>query len=125
MSDDARALLRRSAGNLPQIPRLTGRDDVTDKIKALKPDLILDYGTVSPRYVELAQTTQQQNRHPDHSAERIRWHNIPRYLRSLGGILHREDRAETLAGFAEALLALPATPSVSIRASSTRVARMA
>jgi iron complex transport system substrate-binding protein len=33
---------------------------------------------------------------------------IPRTFRLLGGILHREGRVETLAGFTEALLALPA-----------------
>jgi iron complex transport system substrate-binding protein len=43
LSDDAKALLPDRA-NHPRIPRLTGRDDVTDKIKALKPDLIIDYG---------------------------------------------------------------------------------
>ena len=33
---------------------------MTDKIVALKPDLILDYGTVSPRYADLAKATQQR-----------------------------------------------------------------
>ena len=32
---------------------------------------------------------------------------IPHTLRTLGGVLHREERAETLARFAEAMLALP------------------
>lgn len=35
---------------------------------------------------------------------------IPQALRTLGRILHREDRAETLARMAEAILALPAPP---------------
>jgi iron complex transport system substrate-binding protein len=60
ISDEARALLAPAAAKAPQIPRLTGKDDVTDKIKALKPDLILDYGTVSPRYSDLAKATQQK-----------------------------------------------------------------
>jgi hypothetical protein len=55
VSEDARVLLAPTAARLPQIPRLTGREDTTEKIQALKPDLILDYGTVSPRYAELAQ----------------------------------------------------------------------
>ena len=109
VSDAARALLSPEAAKRPQIPRLTGRDDVSAKIKALEPDLIIDYGTVSPRYVETAQTTQQRTGVPtillDGSMTKI-----PEVLRTLGGILHREDRAETLARFAEALLALP-TPS--------------
>ena len=102
----ARALLPPAAANLPQLPRLTGRDDVTAQIQALKPDLILDYGTVSPRYADLAKTTQQRTGVPtillDGSLV-----EIPHAIRILGGILHREARAETLATFAEAMLALP------------------
>ena len=33
---------------------------MVDKIVALKPDLILDYGTIAPRYVDLAKATQQR-----------------------------------------------------------------
>jgi ABC-type Fe3+-hydroxamate transport system substrate-binding protein len=36
-----RSLLSPEAAELPQVPRVTGRDDATDKIIALKPDLIL------------------------------------------------------------------------------------
>ena len=54
VSDNARALLSPEAARLPQVPRLTGRDDVTDKIAALKPDMILDHSTIAPRYVDLA-----------------------------------------------------------------------
>jgi iron complex transport system substrate-binding protein len=110
LPDAARALLSPVAGKLPQIPRLTGREDVTGKIQPLKPDLILDYGTVSPRYADLAQQTQQRTGIPtillDGSLT-----EIPHVFRMLGVILHREDRAESLATFAEALLALPATPN--------------
>lgn len=108
--DAARGMLPPGAATLPQIPRLTGRTDVSADIKALQPDLIVDYGNVSPRYVETAQATQQRTGIPtillDGSLAKI-----PEVLRMLGGILHREGRAETLARFAEALLALPA-PSV-------------
>jgi iron complex transport system substrate-binding protein len=108
LSDDARALLPSSADH-PRIPRLTGREDVTDKIKALKPDLILDYGEVTPRYFELAQSTQQKTGIPtllfSGSLD-----NIPRVLREVGAVLHREARAETLATYAESVLALPVLP---------------
>jgi iron complex transport system substrate-binding protein len=100
LSDDAKAL---------RIPRLTGRDDVSDQIKALKPDLIIDYGEVTPRYFELAQATQQKTGIPTllfaGSLD-----NIPRVMRQVGAIPHREARAETLAAFAEAMLALPVMP---------------
>jgi iron complex transport system substrate-binding protein len=103
LSDDARALLAPEAAQLPQVPRLTGRDDVADKIVALRPDLILDYGTVSPRYADLAKAIQQRTGIPTlllngSLAE------IPSTLRLLGRILHREGRAETLARFTEAVL---------------------
>ena len=114
VSDSARALLAPEAAKLPQVPRLTGRDDVTDKIVALKPDLILDYGTIAPRYVDLAKATQQRTGIPtvllDGSLA-----EIPHTFRLLGSILHREERAETLARFAEALLASPKKPDASLR----------
>src|SRR5690242_17549717 len=50
LADAARPLLAPEATNLLQIPRLTGHEDVSAAIKPLKPDLILDYGTVSARY---------------------------------------------------------------------------
>jgi iron complex transport system substrate-binding protein len=108
LSDDARALLPDSA-NHPRIPRLTGRDDVTDKIKALKPDLILDYGEVTPRYFELAQATQQKTGIPTLLFAGP-LDKIPLVVRQVGAILHREVRAETLATYFEAMLALPVRP---------------
>jgi iron complex transport system substrate-binding protein len=108
LPDSARALLPATAAQLPQVPRLTGRDDVTEKIQALKPDLILDYGTVSPRYSDLAKATQQRTGIPTILLDGA-LADIPHAIRTLGGILHREGRAETLATFAEAVLALPPT----------------
>ena len=107
VSGSARALLSPEAAGLPQVPRLTGREDVTGKIVALKPDLILDYGTIAPRYSDLAKATQQRTGIPtllfDGSLS-----EVPRTFRTLGSILHREQKAETLARFAEAILALSA-----------------
>jgi iron complex transport system substrate-binding protein len=106
VSDEARALLSPEAARLPQVPRLTGRDDVIAKVVALKPELIVDYGTISPRYADLARATQQRTGVAtlllDGSLT-----EIPHVFRLLGNILHREGRAETLAKFAEALLAVP------------------
>jgi iron complex transport system substrate-binding protein len=114
VSDSARALLSPESARLPQVPRLTGREEVTDKIAALKPDLILDYGTIAPRYVELAKATQQRTGIPmvllDGSLTAV-----PQVLRLLGSILHREERAETLARFTEALLATPKKPDAALR----------
>jgi iron complex transport system substrate-binding protein len=106
VSDPARAILDPGAAHQKQIPRLTGRDDVSDKIRALGPDLILDYGTVSPRYADLAQATQLKTGIPtlllDGALDKI-----PATARLLGHILNRAERGEEVARFAQALLALP------------------
>lgn len=107
MSDQARAFLAPEAARLPQVPRLTGHEDVTGKIVPLKPDLIVDYGTVSQRYADLARETQQSTGIPTMLLDGS-MAQIPQAFRLLGRTLHREDRAEMLARFAEALLALPA-----------------
>jgi iron complex transport system substrate-binding protein len=108
MGNGARALLPPDAAKLPQIPRVTGREDVSEQIKALKPDLILDYGAVTPRYAEVARMTQQRTGIPTILLDGA-LPKIPDTFRHLGAILHREERAEVLARFAEALLALPAS----------------
>ena len=114
VSDNARALLAPDARRLPQVPRLTGRDDATDRIAALKPDLILDYGTIAPRYIDLAKATHQRTGIPtvllDGSLT-----EIPHVVRLLGSILQREERAETLARFTEALLASAQKQGASLR----------
>jgi iron complex transport system substrate-binding protein len=87
---------------------------VTDKVTALKPDLILDYGTTAPRYFDLAKATQQRTGIPtvllDGSLA-----EVPRVFRLLGSTLHREERAEALARFSEALLAMPRKPDTALR----------
>jgi iron complex transport system substrate-binding protein len=102
----SRDVMAPAAAGLGQVPRVTGREDVSAAIKALKPDLIVDYGTVSPRFADGARATQERTGVPtillDGSMAKI-----PQTLRALGAILHREARAEVLATFAEAMLALP------------------
>jgi len=103
VSPEARPLLSDPAAALLKIPRLTGKDDATDAIKALKPDLILDYGTVSPRFSALAAAMQEKTGIPTILLDGALT-DTPRVLRQLGAILHREQRAESLAVMAEALL---------------------
>lgn len=106
MAPEARAYLSPEAAALPVVPRMTGHADVSAAVAALHPDLIVDYGTVSPRYADLARATQQRTGIPtillDGSLTQI-----PQVIRTLGGILHREARAAVLADFTAALLALP------------------
>lgn len=107
ISAASREMLGSPAADLPLVPRITGHDDVAEKVRALAPDVIIDYGTVSPRYVDLARNTQQRTGIPtillDGSLDKV-----PQVMRLLGGILHREERGETLARLAEAMLATPA-----------------
>jgi iron complex transport system substrate-binding protein len=106
LSAEARAALWPEAARLPQVPRLTGRQDVSDAVRKLHPDLIVDYGDVTPGYIALAKSTEAKLGVPvllfDGALDRV-----PATLRTLGAVLHREARAETLARLAEAMLALP------------------
>ena len=95
--------------DLPSAPRLTGREDVTEQVRALAPDLIVDYGDTGPRYAKLAEDTQARLGVPalllDGALART-----PQALRQLGAVLHRETRAEELARLAEAVLATVPPP---------------
>jgi iron complex transport system substrate-binding protein len=106
---EARAMLAPPTDQRPEIPRGDAQVQAAQAIAGIKPDLILDYGTVSPHYIDQAKATQQKTGIPsvllDGSLEAM-----PQVLRMLGGVLHREERAETLARFAEAILALPQPP---------------
>src|SRR3954463_16059009 len=106
VSEPARALLPPEAAVAKQIPRLTGRADVTGAVAALHPDLIIDYGEVSGRYADLAKAVQQKTGVPTLLLDGA-LDQIPSAVRGLGAILHREARADIIARFAEALLALP------------------
>jgi iron complex transport system substrate-binding protein len=110
MSEAAKADLAPAAGGLPSVPRVTGRQDVTAAVQALHPDVIIDYGTVSPRFKQIAQETQQKTGIPtllfDGALDQI-----PSVARTLGRILHQPEQAETVARVAEAILALPLPPS--------------
>jgi len=109
LGPEARALLNPEAANLPSVPRLTGREDVTDAVAALHPDLIVDYGDVTPGYIALAEKTQQRTGVPTVLLDGSLDHT-PQVLRLLGAALHRAARAETLAKLAEQSLALPSPP---------------
>jgi iron complex transport system substrate-binding protein len=113
VAPEARAFLSPEAASLPRIPRLTGKEDVTDQIRALKPDLIVDYGDVTPAYVELAKKTQERLGVPvillDGTLDKT-----PRALKALGEALHRGARADVVAKMVAAqLLAAQSHPSSS------------
>src|SRR5262252_6748445 len=61
-SAEEREFLLPDVGARPEVGRLTGRGNTAnlESVLALKPDLILDIGSVNPTYVSLADRVQQQ-----------------------------------------------------------------
>ena len=109
LSDEAKALLPGSADH-PRIPRLTGRDDVMDKIKALQPDPDPRLRRGLPPAISIWHERHSQKTGIPTLLFSGSLDNIPRVVREVGALLHREARAETVAAYAEAILALPVKP---------------
>jgi len=90
---------------LPALGRLTGRGSTANPEVVLqtKPDIVLDYGSVRPTFVSLADRVQEQTRVPylllDGSLV-----TLPAAYRLLGNIVGIRDRADFLAQRAEAIL---------------------
>jgi iron complex transport system substrate-binding protein len=84
--------------NLPAIGRLTGRGNTAnlETIIAAKPDLILDFGTISDTYISLADRTQSQTGIPYVLLDG-RFAQSVATLGLLGTALGVEDRAKLLA----------------------------
>ncbi|MGH3056258.1 MAG: ABC transporter substrate-binding protein, partial [Gaiellaceae bacterium] len=99
---------------LPMVPRLTGHDDVRAQISRLNPDLVLDYGDLSPRFVEIDRRAERTLGIPvvllDGALART-----PATLRELGVITGRTVRAGALATLAEAVLAAVPAPARQVR----------
>ena len=101
----AKSLLGPSFADLPQLAPLVHDGKVqTEQIPAARPDVILDYGSTSPRYTDRATMVQKATGIPvlllDGNLERT-----PETYRLLGAILGTE-RAADLAGAAERLLTI-------------------
>jgi iron complex transport system substrate-binding protein len=88
--------------DLPETGRLTGRGDTVslEALVASKPDLILDFGTVSDTYRSLADRVQAQAGIPYLLVDG-RFAQTPAALRLVGQILGRPERAEAIASEAE------------------------
>jgi iron complex transport system substrate-binding protein len=100
-----KAFLLESVRELPQYGRLTGRGGTAnlDVVLRLKPDLIIDSGSVTPTYVSLANNVQEQTKIPyvllDGKLE-----STPVVYRLLGDLLGVSERAERLARYADETL---------------------
>jgi iron complex transport system substrate-binding protein len=89
---------------LPEIGRLTGRGGTAnlEVVMAAKPDLILDFGSVNPTYVSLADRVQAQTGIP-YILIGGRFDDTVGALRTVGAMFGVVERAETLARRAEAI----------------------
>ena len=84
--------------DLPELGRLTGRGDTLnlERLIADKPDLIIDFGTISDTYRSLADRVQAQSGIPYLLIDG-RFENTPAALRLLADILGVKERGEVLA----------------------------
>ncbi len=102
----AKSLLGPSFADLPALAPLVRDGKVqTEQIQAARPDVILDYGSTSPRYADRATMVQEATGVPvlllDGRLERT-----PEIYRVLGGMLGTEERAADLAAAAARLLTI-------------------
>jgi iron complex transport system substrate-binding protein len=90
---------------LPELGRLTGRGDTANVEVVIKaaPDLVIDFGSVRPTFVSLADSVQNRTGIPYVLVDG-RFETTPASLRLLGAILGVPERAERLAQYAEDLL---------------------
>jgi iron complex transport system substrate-binding protein len=103
---DAKPFVLPAVRDLPGSPRLTGRGGDTpdnERIAALKPDLIVDFGSIGASYVALADKVQASTRVPyaliDGAIDKS-----PAALRLAGDLLGRRERAAALADYAQQTL---------------------
>ena len=101
-----REFLLPEIGARPEVGRITGRGNTAnlEAVLALKPDLILDIGDISPTYVSLADRVQEQTGIP-YALLDGRFAAAAAAYRTLGALIGRRDGAEGLAQDAEATLA--------------------
>jgi len=100
------AFLGAGACDKPEVGRLTGRGNTTnlEVLLKLKPDLILDVGTINDTYISLANRVHEQTGIPyvllDGRFDAI----VPGY-RKLGELTRRQTQAEQFARYAESTMA--------------------
>jgi iron complex transport system substrate-binding protein len=99
---EEREFLLPDVGGRPEVGRITGRGNTAnlEVVLALKPDLILDVGSVTPTYVSLADRVQQQTGIP-YALLDGRFDGIPLAYRTLGALIGRREQGEALANSAE------------------------
>jgi iron complex transport system substrate-binding protein len=103
---EEREFLLPEVGARPELGRLTGRGNTAniEVVLGLKPDLILDIGTIADTYVSLADRVQSQTGIP-YALLDGRFAAIAATYRTLGRLVGREARAEELATSCERTIA--------------------
>ena len=101
VKEQEKAYMPAKYADLPAHGRLTGRGNTAsiETVVALRPDVILDVGSVDPTYVSLADRTQQQTGIPYVLLDGRFVHTAETY-RMLGVLLGDEARANELADYA-------------------------
>jgi iron complex transport system substrate-binding protein len=99
---EEREFLLPDIGSRPEVGRITGRGNTAnlEVVLALKPDLILDVGSVSPTYVSLADRVQQQTGIP-YALLDGRFDGIAQGYRTLGALIGRREQGEEFARYAD------------------------
>lgn len=104
--ESGRDLVLPQTRDLPALGRLTGKGDTLnlEGLLAAEPQMILDYGTISPTYLDLAQRVTDQTGLPYLLLDGA-FAKTPQTLRDLGAALGVAERGEELAAKAEAIMA--------------------
>jgi iron complex transport system substrate-binding protein len=105
LKPDERAFMPPHYADLPVLGRLTGKGNTAniESILAMKPDLILDVGSIDPTYVSLADRVQQQTGIPYLLLDGSFAATAATY-RKAGELLGKPDRGAELADYAEQTL---------------------
>jgi iron complex transport system substrate-binding protein len=101
-----REFLLPDIGSRPEVGRITGRGNTAnlEAVLNLKPDLVLDVGTVTDTYVSLADRVQEQTGIP-YALLDGRFESTAGAYRMLGELIGRREDAEVLARYTEQTVA--------------------
>jgi iron complex transport system substrate-binding protein len=101
-----REFLLPDIGSRPEVGRVTGRGNTAnlEAVLALKPDLILDVGSVNATYISLADRVQEQTGIP-YALVDGRFDGIAASYRIIGELIGKREQAEALARYAEQTIA--------------------
>lgn len=103
---EERAYIAEPYRDIPETGRLTGRGGEAnlERVLEIKPDLIIDFGSVRDTYIDLANRVQEQTGIPYILIDG-RFGNTPEALRLMGEALGVPERGEALAADVEATFA--------------------